>query len=164
MDIFQEYPDLQDPEFVESFDFAGCPTANDPDAPMAEFEVAVALVASKGNISEVSRLLKRSRRSVEGFVTRNMKLQMLNEDLEAEFLDDLEFSHKLSALAGDPKARQFFLTTKGKNRGYSTRSEVTGKDGKPLEPASFDPSKMSDEALRELMENMENGSGSSDTD
>lgn len=129
MDILEQYPDLKRLDFVEFYDFGSCHTAQNPDAPFSEFEVAVALLHTNGNLSRAGHLLNRSRRSLEGFITRNPGLLLLQEDIVATKVDAIEQGQFAKALGGDPLAERFILQTLGKERGFSTRAEVTGKNG-----------------------------------
>lgn len=99
----------------------------------SDLDVAAALILSKGSLTHAARLLKRSRRSLEGFVARHLLMSQLQEDVAAEFLDEIEMLARMDALGGDANARRYFLSTLGKGRGYSTRVETTGKDGGPVE-------------------------------
>lgn len=132
LDVFRDYPDLLDPDWLVEFSFDSCYTRLNPEGPIAELDVAVAMLREYGNPTAVARQLHRSRASVEGFVTRNPKLAKLAKDIGEQFLDDVEAKQKELALMGDPVSARFFLTTLGKNRGYTTREEVTGKDGEKL--------------------------------
>lgn len=132
MDITEKYPDLLREEFVKGYDYGKCYTVSNPDKAMSEFDVAVALLAFEGNLSLVSKALKRSRTSVEGFIIRTQLLKDLTLELEAHFLDLVETLHKNAALKGDLPTQRFFLSTKGKDRGYVSRAENTGKDGAPM--------------------------------
>lgn len=54
------------------------------------------------------------------------------------------------------KALQFYLRTKGKDRGYSERKEITGVDGKAIQLSKeLDFSKLSDEELATIGELLE---------
>lgn len=128
-DIVAKYPDLGDPEFLETFDFSTVRTRMDRSVPFSEFDVAAALAYTNGNLTTASRLLGRSRRSVEGFVTRNTALLEFLEDIVAAKLDMIEEQNFDLGMQGDPGTMRFVLQTLGKQRGYSTRAEVTGKGG-----------------------------------
>jgi len=130
--IFESYPLLRELSFVDNFDFETCYTRT-AGASFHELDVAVALLRTNSNIRLAAELLGRSRRATENFVTRNPKLTELFEDIEAAFLDDVESLHKTAALEGDLQTQRFFLTTKGKSRGYVTRAETTGAQGGPVE-------------------------------
>lgn len=58
----------------------------------------------------------------------------MEEIAEAE-LDFAEASLKKQIREGNTTATVFFLKTRGKARGYVERTEVTGRDGKDLQPA-----------------------------
>lgn len=130
--IFAKYPDLLSYSFSEEYNFEKCYTRTG-DGPFCELDVAAALVRCAANVSSAAALLGRGRRSTENFIARNLLLTELFEDLEAAFLDQVEELHRSAALSGDLATQRFFLTTKGKNRGYTTRNENTGKDGAPFE-------------------------------
>lgn len=132
MDIFETYPQLLDPEFVKSFDFSSCYTVQNPDGPISEYDAAVAILVSRGNFAQMGRLLHRSRRMIEGFVTRHEALSEMAQDIAEEDLDDIEAMIKMTAKIGDVGAGRFILTTLGKQRGFTTRTEVTGANGKDL--------------------------------
>ena len=58
----------------------------------------------------------------------------MEEVAEAE-LDFAEAALKKQIREGNTTATVFFLKTRGKARGYVERTEVTGRDGKDLQPA-----------------------------
>jgi hypothetical protein len=152
MSIFDKYPRLLDPMFVESYDLEECWTRKSEDGSFAEEDVAVALIRTSGNFSATARLLVRARRSTQTFIVQNTFLRDLREDLRNEFLDVVEDAYMNDALKGVPGARHFFLTTLGKDRGYVQRQETTGKDGEPLyKQSAIDPKDLSEEALEAIM-------------
>jgi hypothetical protein len=152
MSIFDVYPNLLDDEYVSAYPFEKCYTRQDRLNPYADEDVAAALILSDGNLSESAKLLNRSRRSLEQYILKVSFLRDLQDDIEAEFLDTVEGMHRGAALAGDLTTQRFFLSTKGKDRGYVARSEATGKDGGPIHTKSqVDVSKMSDGALEEML-------------
>ena len=122
--ITEEYPDLLREGFVEDYDFSTCWTVQNPEGPMSSLDVAVALAQSDGSYADAAKLVKRSRRAVEGFVTRDPQLLEWAADLFDEFLDEVEKRHKLLALAGDAPTQRFFLETRGRTRGYVKKQEV----------------------------------------
>lgn len=147
MSLYDKFPDLLDENYVKNYQWDDCWTVSPENAKGSyeELDVAVALITARGNYSTVARILGKSRRSVENFVLRNVDLRDLQEDLEEEFIDEIEFLYRDDARNGDTNARKFFLTTKGRNRGYVTRNEASGPDGKPIEVEMtnvFDISKM----------------------
>lgn len=129
--IMDKFPDLRDDAFVAGYDLDACYTVVAREA-IGVLDLAVALLRFGGNLTSVARALRRSRRAVEGAIARDVYLTQLLTDIEAEFLDIVEELHKGAALRGDLATQRFFLTTKGKDRGYVTRNESTGKDGSPV--------------------------------
>lgn len=78
----------------------------------------------------------------------NPRVRQAFIEAEETTLDVAENRLIKSITAGQLKAIMFYLRTKGKNRGYSTRQEITGEDGKPIQT---DPlSKFTKEELLEL--------------
>ena len=63
------------------------------------------------------------------------------EDINEEVQDCAEDGLQTLMKNEDPKIKldaiKFYLNTKGKARGYSTRSEITGADGGPVEMAAI---------------------------
>lgn len=129
--IMDKFPDLRDDKFVAEYNLETCYTVVAREA-IGVLDLAVALLRFSGNLTSVARALRRSRRTVEGAIARDVYLTQLLTDIEAEFLDTVEELHKGAALRGDLATQRFFLTTKGKDRGYVTRNENTGKDGAPV--------------------------------
>jgi hypothetical protein len=150
MNMQERYPQLIDELFCEEYDFSQCYTVLHPDGAYDELDVAVAIHKARGNISMAARLLKRSRRSVHNHILRSQLLSDWLEDIENEFLDTVEHGYRLTALSGDDVAARFFLTTKGKERGYVSRNETTGKDGGELLAPTVDWSKMDTESLMKI--------------
>lgn len=147
MDIFETYPRLLDETFILTYDFANCYTVAE-DGPIGELDAAVALIAFRGNLTNVAKQLVRSRRVVETFVNRNPMLSDLQQDLEENFLDEIEEKYRNLAQSGDANAIRYFLTTKGKHRGFTTRNELTGKDGNPIQVEEVSTEELIDEAKR----------------
>lgn len=133
MDAFEKYPDLADPAVIGNYDLTTGVTASDPLGPISEFEAAVALIQTEGNLSECAKSLRRSRRSFESFVARNVLLTNLADDILQEFLDEMEARNRSIARLGNDTVIRYILSTLGKDRGYNTRSELTGKNGEPVD-------------------------------
>lgn len=135
LDIFERYPvllELMDGE--TAYDFESCVTRASANQPYEEIDVAAALVTCRGNVSLAARVLGRSRRSLHGHVLRNPILADLLEDIQNIKLDMIEDKASEMAIAGDGALIKYILGTRGKDRGYVTRVENTGKDGAPLNP------------------------------
>lgn len=149
--IFEMFPALLNEEYVGNYDFEGCWTKNNPTAHFEDLDVAAALMVSHGNLSGAARLLSRSRRSLGGYISRSLQLTELMQDLQAEFLDVIEDLHKRAAMNGDLGTQRFFLQTLGKDRGYTTRTETTGKDGEPIAQTLTITPDMPDDLLERLL-------------
>lgn len=123
MKILQEFPQLSDMEWVESYDFSTSWTRKNPEAQIGELDCAVAIILTGGVPSDIGKLLGRSRTAVVSFVGKNPHLEELLDEVAEEFIDRIEKLHKTAALSGDLNAQRFILTTLGKKRGYVTRQE-----------------------------------------
>lgn len=130
--IFEKYKDLADHDFVASYSLGDCYTVTNAEGVILDLDVAVALLQYDGNVSEVARVLKRSRRVVDTYISRDLALQELLEDIYDTFVDEVEQKARQITRAGDSGMMKFMLSTIGKKRGYVTRVEATGKDGKDL--------------------------------
>lgn len=134
----------------ESYDFLKCPTALDRMGPYHKQDVIAALIATECVISKAAILLNRSRHRVRDYIYGNRDVLLWFDDVREGNLDIIEHNHVKAALLGDLGAGRFILTTLGKDRGYSTRLEQTGKDGVPLLPPTLDFTGLSTPALKEL--------------
>lgn len=134
MSIFDKYQDLSDPAFINAYTFDDCFTVRNEDGTgtILDLDVAVALIRAKGNVSTVAETLKKSRRVIDGYISRDLALTELKEDIYEAFLDEVEDKAKTATLAGDVGMMKFVLSTLGKKRGYVPRVEATGKNGKDL--------------------------------
>lgn len=129
--IYEDYPDLSDPTWVELYNLSTCHTSMDPFGAIAELDVAVALLHTEGNLARTAKLLRRSRTQVRDFVARHAKLSELYEEIDESFLDEVEDMQKMAVKAGDVQTGRFILSTKGADRGYSAKARLdhTSKDG-----------------------------------
>lgn len=130
--IFDKYEDLLRPGFVDGYSLDDCYTVTNESGAILDLDVAVALLQSDGNVSEVAKVLQRSRRVMSTYISRDAALQELQEDIDDAFMDAVEANARTIARKGDPGMMKFMLQTIGKKRGYVTRVEATGKDGKDL--------------------------------
>jgi hypothetical protein len=146
-DIFDGALAARDAE--QPYDFSACKTKIMVGG-LVDEEAVNALVAADGNIARAASLLGIRRMKLRDWIDRMPEVQMCMSDLRNARLDDVEDMQFHSALTGDTAAGRFLLQTVGKERGYVTRTEQTGKDGAPLLPPSVDFSKLSTEALLEL--------------
>lgn len=96
-----------------------------------------AMLEAEGFPRKISFLLGMPRKAVIDFIQADLELIELQQELREGTLDDVESKVLESATSGDGANGRFVLQTIGKDRGYSTRTETTGKDGEPLtEPLS----------------------------
>lgn len=137
---------------VDNYDFPTCRTAIDPIGPIYEIDVYAALKFTKGNMGKAAALLNRARDSLQRWLKHNPELYRVVVEAEETALDDAEELVRNQALAGDPAQLRFLLQTKGKNRGYSTRQENTGKDGANLDFARIASDRISDDRMLEIAE------------
>lgn len=100
----------------------------------APSQVLRALAASGGVLAEAARMLKCDRRTVMHYMAKYPELQVHYEDIVEKNLDIAETNLLKAVRKGEPWALKFFLGTKGKDRGYSERRELTGAEGRPLNP------------------------------
>jgi len=135
----------------EEYDFENCDTRKNHYGPYVEADVVAALNATRANYAKMSVLLGRRRTSIRDFVLSHLDVKTIHDEIREKVLDDVETMHDDLALAGDGPSMRFILSTLGKERGYSTRIEQTGKNGGPQEH-TLDASKLSTEQLRAVRE------------
>lgn len=116
-----------------AYDFTVCPSRVNPLSPLHKQDVIAALLEAKGNYGVMAHLLGRSRASVKRYVETRPDVWSFYEDHFEAVLDKVEDNLIEAALEGDLTAARFVLQTRGKERGYTTRVERTGKDGGPME-------------------------------
>jgi hypothetical protein len=124
MKIYEEYPYLLDPEWVEGYDLSSSWTAKNPGPGISDLDCAVALLRTGGVLSDAAKLLNRSRTVISSYIANTPHILELAEEVVDSFLDAVEKLQKDAALAGDSQAQRFILTTLGKRRGYTTRTEA----------------------------------------
>lgn len=119
------------PEFLESYNFVECDTRTK--GVFHPQDVVAAILLTGGMYKDMVPLLGRPRHSIRDYIQSNEDIRLIWEEIQDGKLDDLEKGIFNSALAGNETDRRFLLSTLGKNRGFSTRTEATGKDGGPIE-------------------------------
>jgi hypothetical protein len=139
MGIFEEYPHLLEEKTLLAYDFGGCYTANNADGGIHELDVAAGLLVFEGNVSKVAHALKRSRRVIDTFISRSISLSDLREDIYEAFVDETEDLARRTTRQGDAGMLRFMLQTIGKSRGYVSRVEATGRNGKDLNVVFYLP-------------------------
>lgn len=128
---------------------------------VAAFTIAEAIAAlevSAGIISPAAKRLGCDRTTLVNFIERHPEVGAALERIGGELLDFAEAG--LLQIINDPrhpalrqKALEFFLRTKGKQRGFTMGAELTGKGGSPVETESkvtIDISKLTAEELDQL--------------
>ena len=96
-------------------------------------QIEEALRASAGIRSVAARKLGCSPTTVGKYIERYKKLRSVIAEVVDETLDLAE-GQMLKAIGdGNMTAIIFYLKTKGKNRGYVERTELSGKEGGPIE-------------------------------
>lgn len=121
-----------------------------------------AILETKGNLLEMSGLLLRRRSALRDYIFATIEVKDVYDEVHEALLDSAESMHNTLALSGDGPALRFILSTLGKERGYTTRIEQTGKDGGPVQMGilDLDVTKLTTEELRALKKAM-NGQQSS---
>lgn len=120
IDLEDENPYVFDP----NFEFSTCWTYRHPYGPYDEHDVAQALIHERGNISAAARKLGRRAAGVRRAIDREPKLRTLVQEMREERLDGLEDGIFTSAEAGDNTDRRFLLSTLGKHRGFTQKTDV----------------------------------------
>lgn len=91
-----------------------------------------ALIAHHGVILYAAEACGVARQTLWKFMRDNPELEEARAEAEEQLLDIGE-KHLTTAInGGDMKTIRWHLERKGKDRGYTTRAEQTGKDGEPL--------------------------------
>lgn len=111
-------------------------------------QVAEALRNAGGIFSGAAQQLNCAPNTIANYVRDSAVLRDLLEELQEQHLDLAETKLIKLILDGDKTAIIFYLKTKGKSRGYSERTEVTGANGAPL---TTDVKELSDEELERII-------------
>lgn len=93
---------------------------------------ADALMAARGNLSMAARKLGVSRSGLDKFVQAHPELQDVRVEAKEAMLDVAEDQLFSLIHTGDIRAITLYLKTQGKDRGYTERQEITGRDGGAL--------------------------------
>lgn len=147
--IITRYMDLD----YENYDFENCESSLFRALPPIEIDVYAALMKARGNLTNAARLLGRPRRVLTDFMTTLPELYQVLDEIRHQRLDAIEERVLDAAEAGSPSEAKFILTTLGKDRGYTTRIENTGKDGAPLDRVVRD--RISDDQLLRIAQEVQ---------
>jgi len=91
--------------------------------------VKEALINKKGAVYLAASDLGCSHTAIYDYLDKYPELQELKDGFDEEVTDIAELNLRKAVINADPWALKYQLSTKGKNRGYVERQEVTGKDG-----------------------------------
>lgn len=127
--ILSRYIDVD----YENYDFENCESNIFRALPLIEVDVYAALMWSKGNLSMAADLLNRPRRVLTDWIKGTPEMYQVLDEIRDRRLDTIQDKVIAQAELGDGTQARFVLTTLGKDRGFTTRVENTGKDGAPLE-------------------------------
>lgn len=97
-------------------------------------EVAQALRDARGLVTVAAERLGCDVKTVYDHIKRSPEVARAREEADDRMLDFAEAKLYKSIQDGELKAIIFFLSTKGKKRGYVPKSELTGLGGAPLVP------------------------------
>lgn len=92
-----------------------------------------ALIKHNGVMLYAAEACGCSRQTLWRFIRDNPELQEIKENATEELVDLAEKQMQKAIEAGDMKTVRWYLERLGKDRGYVTRQETTGKDGEPLQ-------------------------------
>ena len=120
-----------------------------------EEKVATALIAARGMPSEAARILSQTygrpccRQGVMLAIMRSQRLKQIQETCLETVLDVCESQVMVRAELGDQKDQHFLLLTKGKARGYTKHTQISGIGPGGSIPV-VDLTKLSDDELADL--------------
>lgn len=95
-------------------------------------KVEAALRKYKGILSSAAEACGVARTTLYRFMEKHPELKEVRNELDETLLDVAETNVITDLEKGDMKTTRWYLDRKGKDRGYVTRAEQTGKDGAPL--------------------------------
>lgn len=155
MEVSEIIGDLESSNVLEEFahvdyvnyDFKHCRTRLDPIGPIFREDVYAALKNAEGSVADAAALIGRPRETLARWLKANKDMYLIQHDIQETVLDTVEVSVRKQAVAGDAGQQRFLLNTLGKDRGYSTRVEATGKDGAELNFARVAVVRISDEQM-----------------
>lgn len=112
----------------------------------SQAQIERALEASRGTVAIAAQALGIHRntlhRWLKGEGRDDLDLTRLDDYLDHQrelLLDHVEQQLYAAALKGSVDAQKFILGTRGKSRGYSLRTEITGANGGPIEVRALTP-------------------------
>ena len=94
-------------------------------------QIIQAVEAAGGNLTLAAKMLKCSRTTVYNYANKFVTVQAAIDEQREVSLDFAENTLMSLIREKNVAATIFFLKTRGKERGYIERSEITGPDGSP---------------------------------
>ena len=91
-----------------------------------------ALEVSLGVVTSACEKAKVDRSTFYKYYNEDKEFAKNVDDMQNLALDFAESSLHKQIKSGVPSSTIFYLKTRGKNRGYVERQEITGKDGEPI--------------------------------
>ena len=127
-------------------------------------DVEDALRASLGIRTAAAAILKKkygscSPNTVKNYILKHPKLQAVLDDVLDQNLDVAESKILKWVNEGNLKAVIFFLTTKGKHRGWVRRVENTGADGGPVKVENVGARELLADRISDIAARSEEGEG-----
>jgi hypothetical protein len=107
-------------------------------------QIIEALKKSKGMVYLAADLLKCSHQTVYNYIERHPSVRMAWEQEHGVVGDNAELALYSAILAGEHWAISFYLGTKGKDRGYTRRSEQRAEN------LNVDMAQLTDEQLQRI--------------
>ena len=95
-------------------------------------KVIEALHTTKGAVYLAAKRLDCSAKSVYNYINEYEDIAAIKNDYSEEVSDIAELKLREAVTSGDAWAIKYQLSTKGKDRGYVERQEVSGIDGEPI--------------------------------
>jgi hypothetical protein len=96
-------------------------------------EVIAALKRTKGMVFLAAQELGCSHQTVYNYINRHPTVAAAKKEAEGKVGDTAELKLYQAILNGEHWAITFYLATKGKDRGYTKRQEIVGKDEGPIQ-------------------------------
>lgn len=108
----------------------------------SDFEKAIP--NSGGIISTIAKRVGCDWSTARRAIEKSPKLTEMFENEREAILDMAESTIFMSIKNGDTQDAKWLLSRLGKNRGYSERQEITGRDGEPVEVLVYLPDNQRD--------------------
>lgn len=98
-------------------------------ARLSKKKVLDMLHETKGAVYVAAARLKCSHTTVYKYINDHPEVKEIKEYYDGELVDYGEIALRTSVLNKEPWAVKYLLSTKGKDRGYTERQEITGANG-----------------------------------